>query len=94
MADAWSNPGKHNEEIDGEPTVLIDHDLAMVWTPFWFRVYGEISHVGTNLFNLIKVYEDGGESGKWEWKVVMASDTARLPTDEERKRLDEEYARR
>lgn len=54
--------------------------------------------MGTNCFNLVKVYEGGregvGDGSKWEWKIVMASDTARLPTDEERKRLDEEYAKR
>lgn len=97
MKDAWANPGKHNEEIDGDATVLVDHDLAMVWTPFWFRTNGELSHVGTNCFHLLKVYQDGQETtenGKWEWKVVMACDTARAPTDEDRKRLDEEYARR
>lgn len=97
MTDAWANPGDYNEEIDGEATVLVDHDLAMVWTPFWFRVKGQITHVGTNCFNLIKVYEDGQgsqENSNWEWKVMMICDTAREPTDEERKRLDEEYDKR
>lgn len=96
MADAWSNPGKHNEVIDGEPTVLIDHDMAMVWTPFWFRVHGELSHVGTNCFHLLKDYERVGENGgegKWEWKVVTACDTGRKPTEEDKRRLDEEYER-
>lgn len=94
MTDAWANPGEYNEEIDGDATVLVDHDLAVVWTPFWFRVKGEITHVGTNCFSLLKMYEDAEESGgngKWEWKIMMICDTARTPTDEERNRLDKEY---
>lgn len=95
MTDAWANPGEFNEEIDGAATVLVDHDLAMVWTPFWFRVRGEITHVGTNCFNLIKVYGNSQDSEdkdrKWGWKIMMICDTARAPTDAERKRLDNEY---
>lgn len=97
MTDAWANPGEYNEEIDGDATVLVDHDLAVVWTPFWFRVKGDITHVGTNCFNLLKMYEDAEESGgngKWEWKIMMICDTARTPTDEERKRLDKDITQR
>jgi hypothetical protein len=77
------------EEIDGDPTVLIDHDLATVWTPYWFRTDGKLTHVGTNSFGLLKVYydKDGKETRKdydrWEWKIVVLHDTGRLPTDAE-----------
>lgn len=92
---AWASPGEHNEVIDGQPTVLVDHDMAMVWTPYWFRVNDELSHVGTNCFNLLKVYEGGAArvEGSWEWKVVTACDTARPPTEEDRRRLDAEYVK-
>jgi hypothetical protein len=77
------------EGIDGEPIVLLDHDLATVWTPYWFRTDGNLSHVGTNSFGLLKVYydKDGNESKKdherWEWKIVVLHDTGRLPSDAE-----------
>jgi hypothetical protein len=77
------------EEIDGAPTVLLDHDLATVWTPYWFRNNGALTHVGTNSFGLLKVYydKDGKENRtnyeQWEWKIVVLHDTGRLPTDAE-----------
>lgn len=74
------------ECIDGEATVMVDHDIAMVWTPYYFRRQGKLSHVGTNIFNLIKVYENGGDAegkGEWEWKIATALDTAREPSEEQ-----------
>ena len=74
------------ECIDGEATVMVDHDIAMVWTPYYFRRQGKLSHVGTNIFNLIKVYENGGNAegtGEWEWKIATALDTAREPSEEQ-----------
>lgn len=72
------------ESIAGEATVMVDHDIAMVWAPFYFRSKGKVSHVGTNIFNLVKVYKDGKVGGDdWEWKVATALDTARAPSDEE-----------
>ncbi|KZV93845.1 hypothetical protein EXIGLDRAFT_691252 [Exidia glandulosa HHB12029] len=89
----WSlPPGTLVEGLDGEPTVLVDHDLAMVWTPYWVRVKGELSHVGTNCFTLIKEYwdEDGRpdkEKGKLQWKICGMTDTGRTPTEEDKRRL-------
>jgi hypothetical protein len=77
------------EGLWGEPTVLVDHEMATVWTPFWYRVNGNLSHVGTNSFGLLKVYkhENGNESkegkGKGTWKIVVAHDTGRIPTEDE-----------
>lgn len=88
------------EEIDGEPTVLLDHDLATVWTPYWFRTDGVLSHVGTNSFGLLKVYynKDGEESKKdyvrWEWKIVVIHDAGRLPTDAEVSKVMSAWTRR
>lgn len=72
------------ESIAGEATVMVDHDIAMVWCPFYFRSRGKVSHVGTNIFTLVKVYKDGKVGGDdWEWKVATALDTARAPSDED-----------
>jgi hypothetical protein len=82
------------EGIDGQPTVLLDNDLATVWTPYWFRVGGKLTHVGTNSFGLLKVYydKDGKESKAayelWKWKIVVLHDTGREPTDVEVSRRD------
>jgi hypothetical protein len=78
-------PGAMEESLDGAPTVLLDHDLAMVWTPYWVTMRGELSHVGTNCFQLLKErWEEGGEE---EWRVCGMTDTARKPTEEDRRRL-------
>ena len=72
------------ECIDGEATVMVDHDIAMVWTPYYFRRQGKLSHVGTNIFNLVKIFKNGGNvegTGEWEWKIVTALDTAREPSE-------------
>jgi hypothetical protein len=91
--DAWEvdehgeNLRNMEEAIDGDPTVLIDHDIATIWTPYWFRINGELSHVGVNSFGLLKVYfdQDGKENRtdyeRWEWKIVVLHDTGRPPTD-------------
>jgi hypothetical protein len=85
------------ESINGEPTILVDHDLATVWTPYWFRLNGELSHVGTNSFGLLKVYydKDGKENKenheRWEWKIVASHDTGRSPTDAEVSRSYQTY---
>jgi hypothetical protein len=91
----WSSaPGELEEGLDGEPTVLVDHDLAMVWCPYWFRVKGALSHVGTNCFTLMRGDWGGGErgengegEGKVEWKICGMTDTARVPSEEDRRRL-------
>ena len=69
--------------------MLVDRDIAIVWTPYYFRHNGNLSHVGTNCFNLVKRYRDGGlgpehGGGKdWEWKIAVALDTASHPSDED-----------
>ena len=83
----WDTPPNTIEEaMDGEPTVMIDRDLAMVWSPFYFKVKGKLTHVGTNVFTLLKARWDS--DGEKTWKVTGICDTARNPTEEERQRLD------
>ena len=50
------------ESFDGEPTVMIDGDVAIVWAPYSFEVDGALSHTGVDVFNLLRT-EDG-------WKVT------------------------
>ncbi|UKZ88273.1 uncharacterized protein TrAFT101_004035 [Trichoderma asperellum] len=82
--------GELEEGLDGEPTVLIDRDLAMVWTLYWFTRNGALIHLGTNCFTLIKAAWDENLPQKIEWKICGLTDTARPPTDEDRIRLGKE----
>ena len=75
----------------GEPTVLVDHDLAMVWTPYWVRVQDKITHVGTNCFTLLKGRWPEGTTGteeEMEWKICGITDTGRLPSEEDLRRIN------
>ncbi|GAD97663.1 conserved hypothetical protein [Paecilomyces variotii No. 5] len=78
------------EDLDGEQTVLIDHDLAMAWVPFSFTRNGTITHVGTAVYTLIKNAWDPEEPQKVEWKICGMTDTGRRPSEEDRKRLGKE----
>jgi len=57
--------------------VRVDRDLAVVWTPYEFRRNGALSHVGTNVFSLVK--EGDGEG---RWVICWVSDTWRVPDEE------------
>lgn len=82
--------GELEEGLDGEPTILIDRDLAMAWTPYWVTRNNTLSHLGTNCFTLIKAAWDENSPQKVEWKICGMTDTARPPTDEDRTRLGKE----
>ena len=49
--------------------ILIDGDLASVWTPYEFYLGDNFSHCGVNSFQLFK-----GENG---WKIIYLVDTRR-----------------
>jgi hypothetical protein len=49
----------HIDERIHDPLVRIDHDLAVVWAPFEFRIDGKLDHCGTDLFSLVR------NDGKW-----------------------------
>ena len=60
FAERVGKPGKTQiEERIHDPLVRIDNDLAVVWAPFDFLVDGKIDHCGTDLFNLVRVEENG-----------------------------------
>jgi len=41
------------------PTVLIRGPMAVVWAPYEFRIDGETSHCGVDIFNMLKI------DGEW-----------------------------
>ena len=91
----WGTKSELAEPLDGDPTVLIDHDLAMVWTPYYFLKDGEVTHVGTICFTFLKgnwdALQPGQESSSTQselrWKITGMTDTARLPTPEDLSRI-------
>ncbi|MFY9341320.1 MAG: hypothetical protein WAT39_02440 [Planctomycetota bacterium] len=55
------------EETYWQPTVLQRGPLAVVWTPYRFRINGADSHWGVDAFTLVKA--DG------EWRIASAAYT-------------------
>ncbi|WP_379964622.1 nuclear transport factor 2 family protein [Epilithonimonas sp. UC225_85] len=49
--------------------ILIDGNLASVWTPYGFYYQGKFSHCGVNSFQLVKANN--------EWKIQYIIDTRR-----------------
>jgi hypothetical protein len=87
----WDSGDTLEEGIDDgeggrDVVVLVDHDIAMVWTPYWFKTNGALTHVGTNCFTLVKHPRESSRMSEG-WKVVGMTDTGRLPSEEERQRL-------
>ena len=65
---AAPHPEKYDERIVFTK-VLIDGNLASVWTDYKFYVGDKFSHCGVNSFQLFK-----GEEG---WKIIYLIDTRR-----------------
>lgn len=57
------------EERIGQPQVLVDHELAMVWAPYTFLLEGKPHHCGTDVFNLVRVDD--------QWKIAAIADNSR-----------------
>lgn len=64
------SPGDANEKIIFQ-SILIDGDLAHVWTPYEFFYKEKLSHTGVNSFQLVKINNS--------WKIVYIIDTRRKP---------------
>ncbi|MCR5889971.1 nuclear transport factor 2 family protein [Hymenobacter sp. J193] len=60
--------GVYDERISFE-RVLIDAQLASVWTPYQFYVSDKFSHCGYNSFQLVKLAEG--------WRIAYIIDTRR-----------------
>ena len=59
MIDKFAAGSDSVAETYWEPTVLIRGPVAVVWTPYQFRVNGEISHCGVDVFHMLKIH------GQW-----------------------------
>jgi hypothetical protein len=60
---ATVKPGPERyEEVLTDPAVEVDGDIAMIWSPYVFKVDGKIVHCGTDHFDLVR---EGGA-----WKLV------------------------
>jgi len=57
-------PGRAQLERHWSPTVLVRGHVALVWTPYEFRLDGRRSHCGIDTFDLVKA--DG------DWRVANA----------------------
>ncbi|KAJ6535095.1 hypothetical protein B0H19DRAFT_1184948 [Mycena capillaripes] len=55
----FDHPKKIAEVISGQPTILVDRDLAMAWTPYEFLIDGAVNHSGTDIWSFAKL------DGKW-----------------------------
>ena len=56
---ALTRPGRKAKERSWDETVLIQGNIAVVWTPYDFHVDGVFSHCGIDSFQLIK------QDGQW-----------------------------
>ncbi|KAJ7881917.1 hypothetical protein B0H13DRAFT_930894 [Mycena leptocephala] len=55
----FDHPKEIAEIISGQPTILVDRDLAMAWTPYEFLVDNVVTHSGTDIWSFAK------QDGKW-----------------------------
>jgi hypothetical protein len=61
--------GPRGDERLTDPAVEIDGDIAMVWSPYQYRLDGQLQHCGTDHFDLVR---DGGR-----WRVLNVTWTQR-----------------
>lgn len=76
LANPSHDEHEYVERWTGEPTVLVDGPLAVVWGEYDFWIDGEFSHCGRTLFDFAKV--DG------DWKIFTFNFTVEhssCPTD-------------
>ena len=59
MVTALTRPGRNAKERSWDETVLIQGNIAVVWTPYDFHIDGVFSHCGIDSFQLIK------QDGQW-----------------------------
>jgi hypothetical protein len=64
----WTDPAREDGRVYRErywsPEVRIRGGIAVVWAPYEFRIDGETSHCGVDVFDFVKI--DG------EWRVSNA----------------------
>jgi hypothetical protein len=67
----FDDPQEMSEIISAQPTVLVDCDIAMAWTPYEFYLDRVLHHVGTDIWSLLK--KDG------KWVISGLADNSRAP---------------
>ncbi|KAJ6458062.1 hypothetical protein C8R47DRAFT_167768 [Mycena vitilis] len=67
----FDDPRALSEFISGQPTILVDRDLAMAWTPYEFWIDEALDHVGTDIWAFAK--QDG------RWYVSALADNSHKP---------------
>ncbi|KAJ7806420.1 hypothetical protein B0H14DRAFT_1567957 [Mycena olivaceomarginata] len=70
----FDHPQEMSEIISAQPTVLVDREIAMAWTPYEFYFDGVVHHVGTDIWSLLK--QDG------KWVISGLADNSRAPDAE------------
>ncbi|KAJ7440292.1 hypothetical protein B0H11DRAFT_545363 [Mycena galericulata] len=55
----FDHPKEISEIISGQPTIFVDRDIAMAWTPYEFIIDNAIDHAGTDIWSFAKL------DGKW-----------------------------
>jgi len=55
----FDHPKEISEIISGQPTIFVDRDIAMAWTPYEFLIDNVVDHVGTDIWSFAK------QNGKW-----------------------------
>ncbi|MFT5732230.1 MAG: ketosteroid isomerase-like protein [Planctomycetota bacterium] len=60
------------EAFSGDPVVLVEGNIAMVWGAYAFKVDGEPSHTGVDAFNLLRT-ADGWRISGGAYTVVRRS---------------------
>ena len=63
-----SGSGRYEERLT-DPAVEVDGPVAMVWSPYQFRIDGRLDHCGTDHFDLVREGND--------WRVLNITWSAR-----------------
>lgn len=69
----FDHPQSIAEVISGQPTIFVDRDLAMAWTPYEFLYDNVVHHIGTINWSFAK------QEGKW--LVSAVADNAHPPKE-------------
>ena len=66
---AGAEPGPGYLERMWDQTVLVEGDVAVVWTPYDFWLGGEFSHGGVDVITLLRT-DEGWRIASFAWSVV------------------------
>lgn len=69
LASLGQGDDQYLEDFVGTPTVLVEGDVATVWTEYFFDINGERSHTGIDAFNLVRT-DDGWKLSGAAYSVV------------------------